>query len=206
MNSSNNPSTDRLVQDYYQRQQLPEHLREAMKDRIISHQTSEARPSRTLRFPRRTVIALSGVAALLMIAVGLTIILQTQNMDTTERIVQHVSEQYLHRTDADFRTCEADHLAQDFSELDFRPILSQRITQRNLRVYGARYCVLGDRQALHIRLKDDAGRDWTLYQTVDAKQFASTSDREFIRNGYRIDTWRENGLFLALAGPVEQKI
>ena len=93
------------------------------------------------------------------------------------------------------------HGAQDVPpgriETGLGPRLSVRVVE--LRLLGARYGSIGGRLAAQLYLEDDDGEAVTLVQTALVAELEEIEWAELRAGGLRVDLWKEDGVFLAMA-------
>ncbi len=96
--------------------------------------------------------------------------------------------------------------ASSFSELrramdrfDFTLVQPESPHCADLTLVGARYCSIQGRPAAQIRLSDERGETFTLYETRDDASFVELREAELVVDGSIVRIWRGDGLLFALA-------
>lgn len=115
------------------------------------------------------------------------------------RAAQEVALNHKKRLSTEFHGADYDSLRLQMSKLDFVLTAPARLRESGLRPVGARYCSIQGHLAAQIKLKDNQGREYTLYQTHLPSPTATFSASDYMVDGVRIQEWQEAGLFFALA-------
>jgi hypothetical protein len=89
-------------------------------------------------------------------------------------------------------------LQLQMNKLDFALAPPSSPATSELHVIGARYCSIQGQLAAQIRLRDSAGRVYTLYETKLTDKLREVGG-EVRTEGIRILLWRETGVFCGLA-------
>jgi hypothetical protein len=89
-------------------------------------------------------------------------------------------------------------LAAAMPKLDFALIEPDRIRTHGQVLVGGRYCSIGGSLAVQMRLRDQAGRDMTLYEFV-VPAHANLSEQSLKVDDVVVDIWFERGIVCGLA-------
>jgi hypothetical protein len=182
------------VRRHYEDQGLSEERLGELRAIARSGATGRARSRSWLRY---------GMAAAVLVTATIGVFLAFPRSAVAERVIREIAMKHNKALDMEFRVSCCEDLCECMSKLDCRPVTPERIRERGLRVVGARYCSVEGELAAQIRLEDEKGRRYTLYQcrcTPDLEKIEEASDTV---NGVRVEVWREAGLFMGLAGPGE---
>ncbi|MCH8044485.1 MAG: hypothetical protein IID44_12270 [Planctomycetes bacterium] len=120
---------------------------------------------------------------------------------TAEIIAEEIATNHNRDMPVEIETDAFDSLAEKLDKLDFRPISPGRLDERELQMVGGRYCKIQGQIAAQIKLRDAAGRTWTLYECRDSKLLSGVRARRVKTLGIEVELWREAGVLLGLAGP-----
>lgn len=117
----------------------------------------------------------------------------------TLHAAQEVALNHKKQLAAEFHGVDYESLHLQMGKLDFVLTTPARLRESKLRLVGARYCSIQGHLAAQIKLKDDQGHEYTLYQTHLPSPTATFSASDYMVDGVRIQEWQEAGLFFALA-------
>ena len=120
---------------------------------------------------------------------------------TTEIVAREIATNHNRDMPVEIETDAFDSLAEKLDKLDFRPISPGRLDERRLQMVGGRYCKIQGQIAAQIKLRDAAGRTWTLYECRDSELLSSVRESRVRAMGLDVEIWREAGVLLGLAGP-----
>jgi len=114
-------------------------------------------------------------------------------------IAKHVVFQHEESVPLTVRTENIQELTMELPRLNFTPAASMGVSAERYRLYGARYCHIEGKIAVHMRLMREDGQSVTLYQVADQPEFDAVDGTEIEWKGYRVRMWRENGVLMCLA-------
>lgn len=100
----------------------------------------------------------------------------------------------------DYRVDDFPAIGSLMAKLDFSPAEPSRLRQHPLALQGARYCSIQGYLAVQIRLADQRGGVYTLYQTLPHGPLAGLSNQSVEYGGLKIELWQEKGLLMGLVG------
>lgn len=116
-------------------------------------------------------------------------------------IAGEISLNHLKDRSVEFAAARYADLAGRMDRLDFRVVPPTAGGHGALRVLGARYCSIQGRIAAQIKLEDALGRTLTLYETRLTPALESLEPGVELRDGIRIEIWREGDVLFGLASP-----
>jgi len=145
-------------------------------------------------------------AAAIVLAVGVGLTINAGNDDPASvALADQVGRQIImyHQRDItlDVTTDDFEAMVAAMDQLEFEPHKPAVINERGLRLVGARYCVMHGCAAVQIRLVDDRGRHYTLYEVKPDEQLQGVPRRTVAVDEVPVQLWQENGLLIGLAGP-----
>lgn len=114
------------------------------------------------------------------------------------RAAQEIALNHRKQLEAEFVATDIESLRAQMGKLDFSLIAPARLASSGLRIVGARYCSIQGHLAAQLKLENDAGELYTLYQTHDAGLISSGDQRTEVGN-VDIVLWEELGMFFGLA-------
>ncbi|PHS24327.1 MAG: hypothetical protein COA83_08040 [Methylophaga sp.] len=134
------------------------------------------------------------------------------NLDIQQRIALEVTANHLKIKNLDIETSSMNEVRNFFEGLDFPPYLSTRISARNLKLLGGRYCTLQGVIALQLRLQSPSGDIVTYYQSLyGSEHFGNTPDvgqgdrpSVIYKRGLEITIWKEGDVVSVLAEVARQ--
>jgi len=185
---------DRSVKTYYEQAQLSEEQLQklaAMQDEVPAAQQQVA-PNQWLR---RSALAVASI----MLTVMLFIINGQDDAGIAERVAQEVAMNHNKALAVEYSTDSYDVLSQHMDKLDFTlraPILG---LNDGLALIGGRYCSIQGELAAQIKMVDETGRIYTLYQTRSNAMLQAINNNHLSLEQVNIRLWREQGLLFALA-------
>lgn len=183
------------VNDHYSRQALSE---EAI-DRLLAHGTSKKNGRLAALLASRGRF-LSMAAALVMAILAVPFALNhTTESSWALRAAQEVALNHKKQLGVEFSGSDYGSLRAQMSKLDFVLAAPTRLQNAGLRLVGARYCSIQGHLAAQIKLHDDQGQEYTLYQTHLPSPAPTLAAGDYSVNSVRIQEWQEAGLFFALA-------
>lgn len=145
-------------------------------------------------------------AAAIVIAVGVGLTINAGKDDPASvALADQVGRQIMmyHQRDItlDVTTDDFEAMVAAMDQLEFEPYKPAIINERGLRLVGARYCAMYGCAAVQIRLVDDQGRQYTLYEVKPDEQLQGVPRRTVAVDDVPVQLWQENGLLIGLAGP-----
>jgi len=117
------------------------------------------------------------------------------------RVAQEIALNHNKQLAVEFVGNNLAYLRDEMKKLDFNLVASEKIAQANFTIAGGRYCSIQGQLAAQIKLIDQQGRRYTLYQTHLSDTLKSLPATEYIANGLPIQQWREQDVFFGLASP-----
>ena len=187
---------DDRVSEFFESQHPGETTLERCRSTIIS--AGDSRPQVTsYRFA--TVAA----SLLFMLALLFTISVSQEKSPGSRirRIAAEIALNHHKQLPPSVKTATFSELRDALPALGFTPIRPRRTEFSDLNLVGARYCSITGRKAAQIRLTNDAGVVYTLYEFRDDNSFADIDIARLDIDGVRVTLWRESGLVMGLAGP-----
>ena len=167
---------------------------------------NETKPPRSnrLQIPFTKTV---GIAATLVIAVAVGLFYSSQQASIGEKIAYEVSKNHLNRKPLEVSSSQLNDLSKYFTQLDFKLVHTNILSNPNWELLGARYCSIQGNTAAQLRLKNkQTGVIETLYQApYYANQFSSVPileknqpALEEYAKGMGIKIWVEKGVLFAL--------
>ena len=208
-------------------QRLSEHLRQYYKNRQLSSETfarlaAMAESSSTDRDKKTKAVlwhgtwTISGLAtaALILVVVfigvfslgrmsGVEPVAGLTGASLTEAIAREIARNHHKQEKMQFNVSSYAELRKKMPRLDFPTIAPARLSTKRLQLLGGRYCSIRGQIASQIKLKDEKGRIYTLYETRASDAVAGFTEGELLVDGLRLSIWRESGLLFGLASPVD---
>lgn len=198
---------DRRMKDFYGGQSLDEETLDLLKTTIaVVGGQPEVYPARVW-WPRLRLVrhqAFQAAAAVLFLIAAVTTwygIRDIRPSALAREVAAEVALNHNKQFKPEFETVDMAELRTSMDKLDFAPVDPQRLEEGSYFLVGARYCSVGSAIAVQLRLTDDLGRPYTLYQFRDSKAFADLTESTLDVDGVRVTLWRESGLVLSLAQP-----
>lgn len=198
---------DEAVREHYRAHSLSPDalasLREAVHAAAPEARHAPDRPaasvarSRSVRRWRAAAVA----AFVLALAASVTLVWPASGGVSTEAIASEIAMNHTRALDPDVEARSFSDLAADLEGLDFSVV--QPADMAIEKVVGARYCSLSGEMAAQIRFRDAKNRICTLYQAKDSDTFEDVQEGTFDTGGVRVRVWREGGLVMGLAEPLE---
>jgi len=118
----------------------------------------------------------------------------------TQIVAQEIALNHRKQLNLDFNEIDYTNLNSLMHKLDFQVIKSNHVNLSGLEVLGARYCSIQGNIAAQIRLRDENGKVFTLYQTK-LTEMLKNNPGNIIQSIDQVDVkqWQENNLFFGLA-------
>ena len=193
---------DSRIAKLYRAQRLDDHRLQELRS-LVGAEPASGQSGKGFGWPRRVAVA----AAMLIALAGLWIAMQrrsTARLDARARgIAVEVAEHHHKHPVMDIQVHDFAALAQALPRLDFAPTAPQRVRAAGFRVAGARYCGIGDGNAVQIQLLDSSGAKQTLCQFRASAEFDRLAERTFKVGNLAVDVWKEDGLVMGLTRPLE---
>jgi len=122
----------------------------------------------------------------------------------TQIVAQEIALNHSKQLNLDFNEIDYANLNKLMHKLDFQVVKSNHINLAGLEVLGARYCTIQGNIAAQIRLRDDSGKIFTLYQTK-LTSMLNNNFEDTIQSIDQVDVkqWQENDLFFGLAVSID---
>jgi len=196
---------DRSVKAYYEQNQLSEEQLQkltAMQDDLSAAKQQEPAPQQQTppkQWLRRSALA----AASIMLAVMLFIVNGQNNVGIAERVAQEVAMNHNKALAVEYQTGSYEVLSQNMDKLDFKLRVPTLAFNEGLALIGGRYCSIQGELAAQIKMVDEAGLVYTLYQTRSNEVLQTIEKGRLSLEQVNIQMWEEQGLLFALAETVE---
>lgn len=180
--------------DYYQSQQLNQKKLDRLielSDSIVSEKSNK--------------VNWHTIAAALIVTVA--IIFTAQQFKTSNNVSQLVPQEialnHSKQLALEFKANSYQSLNSMMHKLDFKLLPSTNTHLKGLNIVGGRYCSIQGNLAAQIRLTDQNGKLYTLYQTPLTSALTAALNTEktdtYLADSIEISQWQENTLFFGLA-------
>ena len=187
---------DERICDFYELQRLDAGTRERLKAVVAS--AKRPRPW-SARGRLASVIA---VAAVVILAVGVSSVFSGRRAaELADRIAGEIALNHNKLLQPEVFTGSFAQLRGGLPLLDFELVKPRRAGVAELRLVGGRYCSVTEVIAAQIRLTDERGTAYTLYEFRAGRAFASIEETQLDVDGVRVTLWREGGIVMGLAEP-----
>lgn len=198
---------DRRMKGFYVGQSLDEETLDLLKTTIaVVGGQPDVFPAR-MWWPRLRLVrhqAFQAAAAVLFLIAAVTTWYGIQDIHPSaldRQVAAEIALNHNKQLSPEFETADMAELRTSMDKLDFAPVDPQRLQDGDYFLVGARYCSIGSTLAVQLRMTDDLGRPYTLYQFRDSEAFADLTAATLDVDGVRVTLWRESGLVLGLAQP-----
>lgn len=186
---------DRSVKNYYQQAELSE----AQLQKLLALQQAvdgeKDKISASSSWRRAAYMAAAVVlATLLFIFNG------EQQTELEQRIAQEVAMNHNKALAVEYQADSYQVLAQQMDKLDFTLRAPDAAFKEGLTLIGGRYCSIQGELAAQIKMEDEAGQVYTIYQTRSNEALQSIGQNRLSFQQVEIRIWQEQGLLFALAG------
>jgi len=114
-------------------------------------------------------------------------------------VAQEIALNHNKQLPIEFNAQTIAQLDKQMAQLDFALHDSKHSSLDNLTIIGARYCSIQGNLAAQIRLQDNSGNDYTLFQTPLTQSLNNQSELTSDVNNVFINRWQEDGVFFGLA-------
>jgi len=192
---------DRSVKTYYEQNQLSEEQLQklaAMQDKATTAQQKVSTAQQHVppkQWLRRSALAVASI----MVAVLLFIVSGQNDVGIAERVAQEVAMNHNKALAVEYQTDSYDVLSQRMNKLDFKLRAPTAAFNEGLALIGGRYCSIQGELAAQIKMVDETGRVYTLYQTRSNEMLQVINADRIQSAQVNIRLWREQGLLFALA-------
>jgi hypothetical protein len=196
---------DRSVKAYYEQAELSEEQLQklvAMQGKVPTAQQevpTVQQQAQSNQWLRRSALA----AASIMVAVMLFIVSGQNDVSIAKRVAQEVAMNHNKALAVEYQTDSYEVLSQSMDKLDFTLRAPLTVFEQGLELVGGRYCSIQGELAAQIKMTDDAGRVYTLYQTRSNEVLHAIDKNRLSLEQVNIQLWEEQGLLFALAETVE---
>jgi hypothetical protein len=198
---------DRRMKGFYERQSLDEETLDLLKTTIaVVGGHPDVVPAR-MWWPRLRLVrhqAFQAAAAVLFLIAAVTTWYGIRDIHPSaldRQVAAEIALNHNKQLRLEYETVDMAELRTAMDKLDFAPVDPQRLQDGGYFLVGARYSSIGATLAVQLRMTDDLGRPYTLYQFRDGEAFADLTETTLDVDGVRVILWRESGLVLALAQP-----
>ena len=188
---------DERVSEFFESRHPGETMLERCRSTIIS--AGEAKPRVTSY--RFATVAASLLLFMLALMFTISVLQEKSPGSRIRRIAAEIALNHHKQLPPSVKTATFSELRDALPALGFTPIRPRRTEFGDLELVGARYCSITGRKAAQIRLTNDAGVVYTLYEFRDDNSFADIDIARLDIDGVRVTLWRESGLVMGLAGP-----
>jgi len=192
---------DRSVKTYYEQNQLSEEQLQklaAMQDKATTAQQKVSTAQQHVppkQWLRRSALAVASI----MVAVLLFIVSGQNDVGIAERVAQEVAMNHNKALAVEYQTDSYDVLSQRMNKLDFKLRAPTAAFNEGLALIGGRYCSIQGELAAQIKMVDETGRVYTLYQTRSNEMLQVINADRIQSAQVNIRLWHEQGLLFALA-------
>ena len=138
-------------------------------------------------------------AILIVITIPFGLQQYATNKSHTQLVDQEIALNHSKQLTLEFNADNYISLSNKMSKLDFKLVKSNHTQLKELTILGSRYCSIQGNLAAQIRLTDNNGTIYTLYQTPITSTLKSAEIGEQHTQHVKITQWREGNLFLGLA-------
>jgi hypothetical protein len=187
---------DHAIREMYRAEFLPAERMEALLSQIAAQQ----RPMLMRQWTQRQGTWVSAIAAMLVICASLAMWMHTHRL-TVLAVAEDVERHHVKPFEQEFAATDVPSLGAQMKDLDFKPVIPDRVADQPFELLGARHCHVGNTQAVQLRLKDQAGQVRTLCE-FRAGDTQAIGDGKFTINGLSVNVWHEKDLVFAMTGPV----
>jgi len=120
-------------------------------------------------------------------------------------VAQEIALNHNKQLPIEFNAQTIAQLDNQMAQLDFALHDSKHSSLDNLTIIGARYCSIQGNLAAQIRLQDNSGNAYTLFQTPLTQSLNNQSELTSDVNNVFINRWQEDGVFFGLAKFIQHK-
>ncbi len=186
------------LRDHYESQEL----RPEVEERLLEHAVARRR-ERGARW--RLWVPATAVAALILAAFLLRdSVVGLRGADALARsVAAEISLNHHKSLEPEFRSEDFAELGARMDRLGFTLVRPARIAESGAQLVGARYCSLGGWPAAQVQLRDDRDRRQTLYEVPLTGDLERVKGGAFEIDGLGVTLWREKGLLVGWARPLE---
>lgn len=189
---------NRSVKNYYEQAQLSdEQFEKLLAMEAVSGDSSCDKEGAYAFRKVAPKLGFLSLAASLVFAVTLALILSVDNV--SERVAREVAMNHNKALGVEYQTDSFAVLSQYMDKLDFSLQAPRDMAFTNFTLVGGRYCSIQGQLAAQIKLADNAGQVYTLYQTRSGEHLESISVDRMQLDQVDIRLWQEQGLLFALA-------
>lgn len=196
-----------ITSAYYQGKQLrPEKLQQLLtQTELFSLDDAEkVEPGHSVSTIMQNNWMWFSAASFVLIFAGWLVNLTTPEITSlyTSRLVKEIALNHNKALAPEFQANSIVQLNGKMSKLDFILANTQVVSDKGLRITGARYCSIQGNIAAQIKLDDPGGNRYTLYQTATTAELEKIATGSELNGDIRITVWREKGIFYGLAESV----
>ncbi|VAW83968.1 hypothetical protein MNBD_GAMMA16-1785 [hydrothermal vent metagenome] len=196
--TDHNP-TDKAIKSYYQKQNLSADKLQQMVD-IAQLPKKPEEINWKLRWQTQRNISIAASLLLATVILFQWIFSTPTQQDLIASIAQEIAINHQKQFDSDFTETSYAELSNLMTKLNFKLVDPARLKEKGFQILGGRYCSLYGHIAAQVRLKNNAGVIFTLYQTGSHEAFKTLTEHTTQANGIEIEMWNEAGIFLGIAG------
>jgi len=192
---------DRSVKAYYEHAQLSEEQLQKLTDMQDEMPTVQKEvPSDQQQIPSNQWLRRSALAvATIMAAVMLFIVSGQNDVGIVERVAEEVAMNHNKALAVEYKTDSYEVLSRSMDKLDFTLRAPTAGFNEGLALIGGRYCSIQGELAAQIKMVDETGRVYTLYQTRSNEVLQTIEKDRLSLEQVNIQLWEEKGLLFALA-------
>lgn len=182
------------VRDYYESTRLAPDALARLRSTI-----REQRPPRA--FTRRRMLFAAGFAGIVLASLFLLHVARA--FDVARTIAREVARGHNQQLAVELRVHDFRDLRAAMEKLEFTPVEPSRFREVDMKVVGARYTSLQGQPAALIRLLDPKGEPCSLFEARPEGRLESVWQSTHQIDGLLVDVWKEKGLVMALARPLD---
>ncbi|MFV1873126.1 MAG: hypothetical protein ACMZ64_07385 [Oleiphilus sp.] len=195
------------IQKKFYDERLSEEELNALMDFQQQTQPPKRLPSnKKTRFHRLRWPSILSLAAAVCLTLGLIFNPLELKKDMPLAIAAEVAHNHFKLKPLEVKSSDLTQVNQYFTKLDFKPISSSLLNDKNYRLLGARYCSLQGITAAQIRYQTEDGKVVTFYEvSYDEKRYShfpaieqGQSPLVSYASGVGVKMWVEKGLLMAM--------
>jgi hypothetical protein len=183
---------DEQIRDHYESQRLsPEKVEEIRLLRRGGQSPGRWRLGRWAAVAAVIIVAIGAASSWLAIRAA---------ADPAEELAIIAARDHNRRLDVEIDATTFAELQVRLANLEFNPVMPEKLAGTELQVTGARYSTIDGAAAIEIKLLEPSGGICTLIQLKPGERLGRIrAARQFVIDGLLVDVWQEKGLVMALA-------
>ena len=175
------------------------------QDRIIK-QDKEIQKTSTVQYFKHNKFILFGLTAMMILTLSLFLPKPAIQRNMAFEIANEVTHNHFKLKPLEVQSSFLSDVSDYFTKLDFKPLTSKLLSNKNLRLLGARYCSLQGITAAQIRYQSENGEVTTFYEVpYDEAIYSVIPDIEkgeeplvSYSKGIGVKIWVEKGILMAM--------